>query len=280
MRQYGILIGLISLLSVLIGNAYPPTPGVVVTGIVRDEYGWVLRSAGAEVVFRQGDVEITRAPIANGMSMEFNYRVLLPLDAGIAPGTYRQGAIRATAAWTVEIHSSGAVYPPIEVLTGDLPELEAGTEIQLDLTLGEDSDADGLPDDWELWQLQLAGFFPGDPEYNLDQLNATGDFDLDGLSDSQEFFAGSVAVFNGSVNQLDLVGFQEANLIEFDYYATRNKDYQLEWSENLVDWTPVPSSLDDPAGEPVNAWTATRTGWRTIYAPSEGSSRLYRLRVR
>lgn len=263
-------------------HAYPPAPGVTLKGHVRDEYGWLLREEGAEVVVRQGTTVIGRAPITNDVQFEFNYRVNLPVDSNATAEAYRLGALLPTSQYTVEVEVGGVIYTPIETLTGSLPVPEPGTVINLNLTLGNDTDSDGLPDSWELWQLQAGGFAPGDPNYNLEHLAASGDLDGDGLSNLEEYHAGTFALLNYSHFLLDPKSFHSVDLMEFRYYAVRSRSYRIEASTDpdLKDWVPVPAILDTPLGLEVQAWTSNRTGWLELYAPSLGPRTFYRLRVR
>lgn len=261
-------------------QAFPPAPGMVVKGIVRDEYGWVLRDEGAEVVFRQGAIEIARAPIVNDINFGFNYTVQLPTDSGVTPEPYRPGALVVSSNYSVEIHVANAIYLPIETLSGALPIPESGSTVSLDLTLGTDSDGDGLPDDWELWQLQVAGLYPGDANYNLNQLGAPGNYDGDAFSDYQEYLTGTLASINFSHIKFDLVSARGPNPAEFDYYAVRDKAFQVESSDDGENWTVVPVSLDVPLAAGTSAWTAEVTGTKQLFIPKEGPRQFYRLRIR
>ena len=96
---------------------------MILKGVVRDEYGWVLNDDSAEVVVRQGSTEIGRAPIVNDVTFGYNYRVDLPIDSAVTNIPYRTGALTAVSSYTVEIHIDGAIYLPIETLAGGLPVL-------------------------------------------------------------------------------------------------------------------------------------------------------------
>lgn len=248
-------------------------------GMVRDEFGWVLRNDGAEIVVRQGETIIGRAPIINELNFESNYRVNLPVDSNLTSDRYRSGALLAESQYTIEIHSGGAVYLPIETLTGGLPSPEPGAVVTLNLTLGEDSDFDGLPDDWEYWQLQAAGLFPGDLNYHLGQLG-DGDWDSDGISDQAEYQAGTFATEASSALTFDTIGLFGSDLVQFNYNAVVDKAYQVEASTDGVTWTTVPVSLGTAIEPSQEAWTAERNGPSTLFAPVSGKKRLYRLRAR
>ena len=266
----------------IFAHAYPPAPGVTLKGHVRDQYGWLLREEGAEVVVRQGRTVIGRAPITKDVRFEFNYRVNLPVDSNVTGEVYRLGALLPNSKYTVEVEVGEVIYTPIETLVGSLPIPEPGKVINLNLTLGDDTDGDGLPDSWEFWQLQAGGYAQGDPGYHLGRLGASGDLDGDGLSDLEEFRAGTLALLNFSNSNflLDPISFHSTDLLKFKYYAVRNRSYRIEASTDMENWVHVPTILDDPIGPEVQAWTSNRTGWLELYALTLGPRTFYRLKIR
>ena len=114
-------------------HAYPPAPGVTLKGHVRDQYGWLLREEGAEVVVRQGTTVIGRAPISNEVQFEFNYRVNLPVDSNATDEAYRLGALLSTSQYTVEVEVGGVIYTP-QSWDDRYPTLDAFSSFQSQVT--------------------------------------------------------------------------------------------------------------------------------------------------
>jgi hypothetical protein len=97
-----------------------------------------------------------------------------------------------------------------------------------------DSDADGMPDEWE----KLYGFLPNDPA------DATMDTDLDGLTNAQEYLTGTDPRSAGSrlrISKLEVL--REGVKIAFRGIAFRS--YQVEGSGSLksTSWVPVSAVL-------------------------------------
>ena len=128
------------------------------------------------------------------------------------------------------------------------------------LTVLADTDADGLPDDWET----AHGFEP------TDSGDARLDTDLDGLSNHDEFLAGTNPRDNGNllrVERISLLSGSLAAVIQFQ--AVAGKTYTVE-SRELIGfghWT----KLDDIVAMATNRLVAITN------ATDSGPTRIYRL---
>jgi hypothetical protein len=114
-----------------------------------------------------------------------------------------------------------------ENLLWDGPRLElTGTAVS-----ATDSDADGLPDDWER-------FYFGDLVET-----AAGDGDGDGQTNHSEWLAGNDPTRPGSV--LAAVSPTErgdgAVIVRFQH--TAHRAYAIHWSEDLTNWQTVPDPV-------------------------------------
>jgi len=150
---------------------------------------------------------------------------------------------------------------------------------RVDLTLGVDADGDGLPDAWERAMIQMLGGNLG-----LDHIRPGDDSDGDGLSNLDEYLAGTYAFDPADGFALALRSdLGEWPVLEFT--AIRGRSYSVLGSEDLNQWVPITFALPtDPVGPPTrNSLQATET--RLIRArvsgAAEGASawRFYRLQV-
>ncbi len=262
--------------TVLLGvaQAYPPAPDHVLYGTVRDELGRPLAAGTAIVMVSTGTTEIGRTPIALGTEPGANYQIRLPVDLGSLGAVYKPTALLPTSPFTIRVLVGRTAYVPIEV-SRLAPTLgQPGQRTRLDLTLGVDSDNDGLPDAWE-WDLiarsngrlsTLADVKPGD------------DLDGDGLTNLQEYLIGTYALdkLDGLALEVRTVENGRACL---RFASVPGRVYSIRASTNLNDWSPQAFALS-PAGEANQTTFAGSTVtvveiWAPLPVGGTGFFRLY-----
>jgi len=288
--------------------AFPPAPYHTIYGMVRDEQGQTLRVDGARVVFYKNGTEFLSETIAETSDLDQNYQIRLRMDM-LRSGTqsYTSLANSTGTPFTLGIVLHNIVYYPIEMSTPRAVG-RPGERVRLDLTLGVDSDGDGIPDAWEESQLYAAGIMPGPNGWDLSLIDRDGDFDKDGISNWLEYISGTYATDPTDFLTLRITARFPKSL-RLSYRSIYGKTYSLESSTDLTNWTPVPlylsnpdqprdKSLDDPdvvytyeyatdkfnADNPPAAQAsirATGTDLSHLYTPAQqGSNTFYRLRVR
>lgn len=259
--------------------AFPPAPFYTVFGDVRDEYGTLIHPEGAAVILSADGKEILRQALLDG-SRGYNYQLRLRIDLQ-RPGTaaYSSQALGVGTSYLLSVSVDGLTYLPIEMATPPSTGNPAG-RTRIDLTLGIDSDGDGLPDAWEEAQLYHAGILPGPDGWDLSQITADGDFDGDGLTNRQEYIGGTYATDNESFLWLDIAEVLPTS-VRLDYYAFYGRLYVLESSTDLVTWTIVPTTTvepgDNPDATPQPFVRATTTGVSSLYIEPAAEGTLYRL---
>ena len=205
-------------------SAYPPAPHHLFYGMVRDEFGSPI-AAGAEVILETlSGVQIKTTVIPN-LEPGVNYRLAVPMDAGITSDLYKPTALRPTVPFLIRVRIGKVNYLPIEMI-GDMSRMgQPGQRTLLNLTLGEDTDGDGLPDAWErLINPDLSKVRPGD------------DSDRDGMTNLQEYLAGTYAFDPKDGFTLNIVRVNNgAPVLEFT--AIRGRTYTLQGSPDLKAWT-------------------------------------------
>ena len=228
------------LLAILLGavfapavRAFPPAPHHLFLGTVRDQYGTPLRVANAEVILETTSGTVWKTKVVSGVEPTVNYRLAVPMDAGLTADLYQPTALRPAMPFTIRVKIGNVTYLPLQ-LKGSFVKLGLpGQQTRLDLTLGEDSDGDGLPDAWErLISADLTQVHPGD------------DSDGDGMSNLKEYLAGTYAFDpdNGFALQISEVRETGARM---KFTSIRGRSYRLEGSTDLKDW--VATSFRVPA---------------------------------
>ena len=277
-------------------HAFPPAPFLTLYGMIRDEQGQALQIEGAQVVFYQNGVEALRETIRSTSLLDQNYQIRLRMDMQ-RPGTrtYSDLATAPGTAFTLGVVIHDIVYLPIEMSTSRTTG-KPGERLRLDLTLGVDSDGDGIPDSWEESQLYAGGVPPGETGWDLALISRDGDFDGDGVSNWAEYIAGTFATDPTDYLALQIIAPLQQHA-QLRFFALYGKVYSLEKSVDLQTWTPTDLYLrspEPPPTDPDNADPAPfvppaaqaslrgeTTGFVDVYAPSDASGRtFYRLKVR
>ena len=284
-----LLTGLLLTASAACLPAFPPAPYYTLHGIVRDQTGQVVKAENAAVILFKGSVETGRATIGPLAEPDKNYEMKIRIDQARPSTTlYNTRAVASQGAFSLMVEIGGQRFFPIEV-KGDLTAGKGGEHVRLDLTLGEDSDNDGLPDAWEQWQLFQTGRFPGDDGlWPLHLLDRNGDFDGDGQGNFSEYLAGTFA--GDAAERFEVtIKSKTADRVEFEFFAITGKTYTLERCTDLKTWTRVPFSAGGAvpsagAAMPAGEETFTATGVGILPAAcvpgTDINKELYRLTVR
>lgn len=271
-------------------HAFPPAPFHTLYGMVRDENGNSLQVEGAQVVLYRGTTEVLRQTIGAGRLLDQNYQIRLRMDM-FRPGTQTYTGLASSGGepFSLAIILNNVVYHPIEMSTPRAVGLP-GERIRLDLTLGVDTIGDGIPDAWKQSQLYAAGIPPDGNGWNLGLITRDGDFDGDGVSNWNEYLAGTYAV--DPADFLDLQVMENVDgYARLRFFAIYGKTYAVESSADLITWTattihlPAPdetdlSDLPNPL-VPLTSVSAEDTAFIDLYAPADPTGRtFYRLTVR
>ena len=282
--------GLILAFSILPLWSFPPDPFNTLYGMVRDEYGKALQLDGATVLFSKNGRQVLRVPIQASSLLNQNYQIRLRMDMQRA-GTikYNDLAQNPGEPFTLSVRVNDILYQPIEMAT-PLTVGKPGERTRLNLTLGVDSDGDGIPDAWEISQLYAAGIMAGENGWPFDLLPRDGDFDGDGISNYAEYIAGTYATDGSDFLVLKLVEKQPSS-VRLSFYSIIGKTYSLEASTDLKTWVqvshytrnPEPPADDAAFTLPVAqvGYQATDTHAVEIFTDiRDGGQTSYRLHVR
>lgn len=256
--------------------AFPPAPYYSIYGNVRDEYGNLIPANGSTVVFFYNNAEHSRYSITGLGISDYNYEIRMKMDMNRSgTSVYDSLAVNSGVAYTLAIDIGGVLYYPIEIVTPPTVGNPADRR-RLDLTLGEDSDKDGLPDAWEQAQL----FYVGLPTTHLSLISPDGDFDKDGISNRQEYISGTYATDAADFFFLRIVSLTDQAAV-VDFYGITSKTYTIESSTDFVSWSPVSFSMQVGTST-IPSYVATEVGVVRAYIPVSAAATevFYRLKVR
>jgi hypothetical protein len=197
-----------------------------------------------------------------------NYRLSVPMDAGLTADNYKPTALRPTVPFRLKVKIGQTTYLPIE-MTGDFRNLGKPAEsTRLDLTLGEDSDGDGLPDAWERALIAASG-----GTLTLQDIRPGDDFDGDGLSNLDEYLAGTYAFDPTDGFSLAIISANE-RAFALEFLVLRGRTYTLWASSDLSRWTPVAFRVPDegPQAPLRNSYPATDVRRLQVEVPADARS--------
>jgi hypothetical protein len=258
----------------LAARAYPPAPDHTIFGTVRDEVGRVLARGSATVIVNTAAGEVARCPIELTGEPGVNYTLRLPMDSGTIGELYRPTALLPTAGFTIRVVIGTTAYVPIQVSRIPPTIGQPGQRTRLDLTLGIDSDGDGLPDAWEQLLIDndrtgrlrtLADVRPGD------------DLDGDGLTNLQEFLLGTYALDPADGIALSIV--EAVNGYARLRFATiAGRTYTVRASTDLKTWTAQTFATGAASATPVASFRASDITLLDVWVPlPAGGTAFYRL---
>lgn len=240
--------------------AFPPAPHHVVYGTIRDELGTPLAAGSATVVFETTSGVVLTTSLVQGVEPGVNYSLVIPMDAGVTADLYKATALKPTVPFTMKVKIGGVNYLPIQ-MQGQFAQLgKPGEKTRIDLTLGADTDGDGLPDAWERaliaalgGNLTLADIRPGD------------DDDGDGMTNLQEYLAGTYAFDKEDGFSLKIERM-EAGRPVLKFLAVRGRSYRIQSSTDLKTWSTISFEAVGQTTPPATVLTATDTRLRELRA--------------
>lgn len=216
-------------------RAFPPAPHHVIHGVVRDEYGEPLVLTTAQILMETTNGTPVAAQLLPNVRPGENYVLTVPMDSFVAPDAYKPSAQRATVPFRLKVKLGGATYLPIE-MAGNFASLgKPAAETQINLTLGVDSDGDGLPDAWENLLIAMLG-----GGLTLADIRPNGDNDGDGLNNLQEYITGTYAwdPSDGQGEGLRLgIVRREGQGPVLQFFGDAGRSYTVLGTTNLTSWT-------------------------------------------
>jgi hypothetical protein len=258
--------------------ASPPGPYHLLYGTVRDGYGTPLTSANAQVIFQTPAGPQLAAPIIPGISPGVNFQMKVPLDSGSTPDLYQPNALVPGTAFKFVVVVGGVTNLPIEMAVTNLSLGLWAKTTRVDLTLGVDSNGDGIPDAWENAFLAALGL-----NIPLSSINANSVLTADGLTLRQEYLLGTYPFDPGDPLMITFVGFYGAAPI-LQFPTVSGRSYTVLSSTDLKNWNPAGFNLagDAPGAAPRSFYLASSIARVQVYVapPAPGAPKqFYRIQV-
>ncbi|HEX8679803.1 MAG TPA: hypothetical protein VF683_07575, partial [Chthoniobacterales bacterium] len=228
-------------------SAYPPAPYHRIYGTVRDEQGHTLGSEqGSVILYGTAALEIARGVTDPNIGPDLNYSVHVQMDSGTTALLYEVTALRPLLPFTIRVVIGGVTYVPIQAVSAFNIGDPAG-QTRIDLTIGVDTDTDGLPDSWEqeLIDTDTTGTL-----HTLTDVRPDDDLDGDGLTNAQEYIAGTYALDGGDRLELKVIQ-ATSTFTRLRFLAITGRTYRLTSTPRMgVPFVEQPFALT-PTGDDV-----------------------------
>jgi hypothetical protein len=243
--------------------AFPPSPHHTIFGQIRDELGNPLLVNSAEVTLETASGIRVRTLINPGIEQGANYRLIVPMDAGLTADPYKPTALRPTAPFRMQVRIGSATYLPMEMVA-DFKQLGKPSErTRIDLTLAEDTDGDGMPDAWERMLIAMLG-----GGLTLEEIRPGDDLTGSGINNYSHYIAGTYAW-----DPDDGFGLKIATIVDeapvLDFLSIRGRSYQILGSNDLKDWTPVDFRPARSRAAPSGDYLARETRLLSVEIPPD-----------
>jgi hypothetical protein len=262
-----------------LAHAFPPAPHHTLQGVVRDEWGDPLDLTSAKVILETSGGVGGSSFVRRGIVPGANFQLKVAMDAGATSRLYKPTALHPFLPFTLSVQIGQTTYVPMQMTCTNFTIGQPGQITWIDLTLGVDSDCDGLPDAWELALLRALG--RGQTFEDLLALKPDGDEDGNGLTNLQEYLAGTYAYDPDDGFSLTVIEVIAGTMV-LEFLAVQGRTYSIEVSENLQLWTSVPfrSVAAGPESPWVNSYTATDVRLLKVALPTATpANRFFRAKV-
>ncbi len=225
-----------------VARAFPPAPHHIIYGTVRDQYGTPLMTDQAQVILvTPAGVQLT-ATVVPGLGFDFNYQLDVPMDAGLTADPYEPNALMAGATFNMYVVMGGTTNFPIEMIAGPSQLGQPSQQNRMDLTLGVDSNGDGIPDAWESAYLGELGSNLG-----LGSINANSVIGPNGLTVRQEFLVGYYPYDPTDTLKLQLLNVSASSTL-LQFIGVTGRYYSLIGSSDLRSWVPLSFRIPTEGG--------------------------------
>lgn len=229
--------------------AFPPGPNALIYGMVKDQYGTPLQ-AGSQVILQTPSGVQVAGNIQPGLAVGINYAVSVPMDAGTSGGAYTAKALVPATPYKLYVVIGTTTNLPLEMVAGYSAMGIPASQTNQNLTVGVDSNGDGIPDAWETVFLAQVG-----TNVSLAQINPNADYAHNGRTLRQEYLLGNYPYNPGYNFSVQLIR-QSAGSAVLAFTTMTGRAYAVSGSADLQNWMPLAFTIPANGAAAMTAYTA------------------------
>ncbi len=258
-------------------NGFPPAPNHLIFGLIRDQIGNPLDIDNAEIVLEASSGATIRAGVVPQLEPGLNYRIEVPMDAGLTDDLYQPTALLPAAPFKLRVQIGQVTFLPMEMAANFSVLGRPGGRTRIDLTLGADADGNGLPDAWEKAVAAQLG-----KQWLAGQIRPGDLYPGTGMTYREVYLAGTYAVAPTEGFALQILN-SPGEAPQLAFTAVKGRSYTLQAAAKLGEWTKIPFRVLQTGTDanPVDAYQAADTRRVEIEAPvsTDVPARFFRLMV-
>ncbi|HTI69172.1 MAG TPA: hypothetical protein VMF06_04370 [Candidatus Limnocylindria bacterium] len=257
------------------GTAGLPLPSLTFYGMFLDEFGWPYSTDDYVEVYANG-VRIFSHNLTSSVGKDYNFLARVPYDSGGRFEDYSPDVISPGDSVTVDLVDNGTGSTVIS--TNFICNLPPGTVVNINAMSGVDSLGDGLPDDLRRWIWAVLG---GGGPFDASQIRATDDSDGDGVSNLNEFLAGTDPANAEDVLKVVIDKAPGSPLAQLSFFSVPGKPYKVErgqFTSSGVVWSTATFSSNPASNETLQE--AVGTGHSlSLFVPASDDTSFFRVVV-
>ncbi|VGO20810.1 hypothetical protein [Pontiella sulfatireligans] len=252
-----------------------PLPSFTIYGEVQNFRGVAYSSGDDAVLIAEIDgEEVDRCSVVSGIYPGLNYRLEIPMATSDREGYAQTGdAVELILDYADDRHAVASE-------SGDFPTVgQPGGAVRIQIAVGSDIDDDGFVDEYE--ELLSPYYESAGKSGAIEDISPNDDFDHDGVSNYDEYIAGTIPV-DGSdlllIRDFYLVG---SNTFAIAFMTAPGRSYTLpktgQLSSNQWEYASFSQSTNS---EPSKRFLyAEADQYMTLFIQQETNSAMFRLEV-
>ena len=237
-----------------VARAFPPAPSGLIYGMVKDQYGTPLTTSADGVVLQTASGVQVTGTIQPGLAIGVNYAIYVPMDAGTMGTPFKANALVAATQYKLYVTVGTQTNLPLEMTGGYVTLGGPASQACQNLTLGTDSNGDGIPDAWEHAFLFETGNYIA-----LSAINPNKDYTGSGRTLKQEYLLGNYP-FNPPTNSTSdfavQIVSQTNSSATIAFTTMTGRSYTAYGSADLQNWAPLNFTVPSAGSNVVSFYYA------------------------